>query len=369
MHIQESTEPGRYDVRFTWRDTDPDRPCHAVLVRMIGVTDHLYDDGDIRDHLMRPDGDGWTLTLRLPSTLRTSYQICPIRDAALDGHPAEDRWMEILGFGVRDELNPAVLPAGTTYGNPGAVSLLELPDAPPQPWYARRPDVARGTMTRHEIGAEVVHVYTPDGYDPEGEPLPLAMTFDAQWWIRLDVAATLDNLIADGAAPPMIVAAIESVPGPSRVRLLTRPGVFEPFMMGELLPWLRRQWNVTDDPARTVLSGQSLGGIAAAHLARTHPDRFGCVIGVSVAAWWPGDADGGLSGQDLIDAYTNSERVPVRFFLDVGAQERELLDAVRLMRDALTTRGYDVRYREYEGGHDFACWRGSLADGLVYALG
>jgi enterochelin esterase family protein len=59
----------------------------------------------------------------------------------------------------------------------------------------------------------------------------------------------------------------------------------------------------------------------------------------------------------------------VRFFLDVGSRERDLLTSVRLMRDTLLSRGYDVHYREYEGGHDLACWRGGLADGLVAALG
>jgi enterochelin esterase family protein len=38
------------------------------------------------------------------------------------------------------------------------------------------------------------------------------------------------------------------------------------------------------------------------------------------------------------------------------------------MRDTLRSRGYDVHYRVYEGGHDLARWRGGLADGLVATL-
>jgi len=37
----------------------------------------------------------------------------------------------------------------------------------------------------------------------------------------------------------------------------------------------------------------------------------------------------------------------------------------RHMRDVLLLKGYDVTYHEYAGGHDYACWRGSLADGLM----
>ena len=70
MHIEPSIEPGHHEVTFTWHETDPDRSAHAVLVRLVGVTDHAQDDGDLSPYLMHPHDDGlWTLSLRLPSTL------------------------------------------------------------------------------------------------------------------------------------------------------------------------------------------------------------------------------------------------------------------------------------------------------------
>jgi hypothetical protein len=120
MHIERSVEPGHHEVTFTWPENDPDRPAHAVLVRLVAVTDYAQDDGDLSCYLMQPDHDDlWKLTRRLPSTLRSSYQICPIRDEPVHGHPSEERWMQILGMGVCDPQNPAILAAGTTYGNPG----------------------------------------------------------------------------------------------------------------------------------------------------------------------------------------------------------------------------------------------------------
>ena len=32
-------------------------------------------------------------------------------------------------------------------------------------------------------------------------------------------------------------------------------------------------------------------------------------------------------------------------------------------------KGYEVDYREINGGHDYACWREELAEGLVAVLG
>ncbi len=139
MHIEPSIESGHHEVTFTWRETDPDRPARAVLVRLVAVTDHAQDDGDLGCYLMHQDHEGvWTLSRRLPSNLRSSYQICPIRDEPVPGRMSEERWMQVLGMGVLDPQNPAILAAGTTYGNPGPASILELPDALSQPWHARR---------------------------------------------------------------------------------------------------------------------------------------------------------------------------------------------------------------------------------------
>ncbi|CAM5452935.1 enterochelin esterase [Streptomyces californicus] len=55
--------------------------------------------------------------------------------------------------------------------------------------------------------------------------------------------------------------------------------------------------------------------------------------------------------------------------LEVGLQEWMLLGENRRLRNVLRARGYDVRYGEFNGGHDYACWRGGLADGLVDLLG
>jgi enterochelin esterase family protein len=217
-------------------------------------------------------------------------------------------------------------------------------------------------MTRYELdGGSVVHVHRTD---PGAETV--AIVFDAQFWLRADLATTLDNLAADGAVPPLSTVAVESIRGTARHEGLTHPELFEPFLVDELLPWLRARDIAMD---RVVLVGQSLGGLTVAWAARQYPELFGRVVSSSMAAWWPGDDHGGLSGARVIDAYRDGDRVPVRFFLEAGSRERELLDSVRTYRDVLGGKEYDVTYREYEGGHDLVCWRGGVADGLVALLG
>ena len=313
----DSAAPGSLrNVTFTWTETEPDRPARDVLVRLIALTDHAHDDGEIDAYLLDPGHGGeWSGSLLLSSDLRTSYQLCPVRDEPLRGRPLDDeRWLEILALGIADVSNPETLAASCTYGNAGVASILELPDALAQPWHARRQHVPSGEVTRHELaleGAEssVLFVYTPPDPASGGGPYPLAVLFDGGSWLTLDVAATFDNLVADGLVAPMVAVLIESIHGaarfgPDRVRNLTDPEIFMPFLLEELIPFVDANWNVSADPAKTILVGQSLGGLAAAHAALTAPYRFGCVVGQSSSFWWPGGPSGRLTGEDVLSAYS-----------------------------------------------------------------
>jgi enterochelin esterase family protein len=61
--------------------------------------------------------------------------------------------------------------------------------------------------------------------------------------------------------------------------------------------------------------------------------------------------------------------VPVRFYLEAGRFEVGLCGGIRAetrrLRDVLEAQGCTVIQREPVGDHDYAVWRGSLADGLL----
>ena len=56
-------------------------------------------------------------------------------------------------------------------------------------------------------------------------------------------------------------------------------------------------------------------------------------------------------------------------FLEVGSEERQVVTGNRRLRQILIESRRPFGYREYRGGHDYACWRGGIADGLIAALG
>ncbi|HEY7014774.1 MAG TPA: alpha/beta hydrolase-fold protein [Streptosporangiaceae bacterium] len=361
------------EVTITWLDPDAARPAHDVLVRLVALTDRAFDAGEVSAYLMEPHPGGvWTWTADLPPDLRTSYQLCPVRDRPLRGGLiGQDRWSAVVAAGIPDPCCPDGLPPGCVYGNADApASVLSLPGALPQPWAARRPGAERGSLVRTPLaGGSLVHVYRSPGAGRR--PTPLLVVFDGQRLLATDVAATFDNLAADGEAAPLTAVVVESIRGsaprgPTRISSLTVAAGLESFVFGELLPAVEDRYPVTADPARRVLAGHSLGAVAALHLAARRPGRFGGAVAGSPALWWPG-GNGQVSGADVAAAY--ADHTPAgRLFLDAGTEEGDLLNNARAFHDTLVEAGHDVTYREFRGGHDHACWRGSLADGIVAVL-
>jgi enterochelin esterase-like enzyme len=99
------------------------------------------------------------------------------------------------------------------------------------------------------------------------------------------------------------------------------------------------------------------------------PERFGKVLAQSGSFWWKRGSEFDIEAEWLTRQFAIAPRLPLRFYLDAGLHEWIILPAVRHLRNVLEARGYEVCYSEYNGGHDLACWRGSLADGLIALAG
>jgi enterochelin esterase family protein len=199
----------------------------------------------------------------------------------------------------------------------------------------------------------------------------LLVVFDGYRLLATDITATFDNLAADGVLEPVTAVMVESIRGsaprgPSRINSLTLGAELESFVFDDLLPAVEARYPITSDPARRVLVGHSLGAVAALHLAAQRPHVFGGVVAGSAALSWP-EQSGQLSGQVVAAAYLDAAGTS-RLFLDAGTEEGDLLRCNRAFHDALVRAGRAVTYREFRGGHDHACWRGSLADGIVDVL-
>jgi len=325
------------------------------------------------------DTNIWYRTERLPNDAWFTYTFVVNRVKPAPGD--KDARRKFLAQLRRDPFNPR------PFLSPPTSAIVELPAAPPQPWIKRLPDAPQGEVKSQKIKSEilkeerVIRVYTPPGYDPKAKPYGLLIYFDGEVVpLIVPLPTILDNLIAKEKIPPMVAVMVNSQT--TRERDLACSGPFADFLAKELVTWVRGNFNVNADPNQTVVSGFSLGGLAAAYCGLRHPEVFGNVLSQSGSFWY---FDGWKQGADpferdfftdsgwLTRQFAKSRPLPLRFFMEVGMLEQgvpiNMVLENRRLRDVLVAKGYPVIYSEYNGGHDLICWRGSLADGLIELVG
>ncbi|WP_435252102.1 enterochelin esterase [Streptomyces tendae] len=371
--------PGHRVVTFLWRG-------HRATRYVLLCGNRLADPAHLADSLLErvPGTDVWHLGLRLRADHRGSYRLAAdisLKEPPPDPDGLQQRLRSLTAFAAADPLNRRSV---ATRRQESDASVFALPDAPAQPWAERQGAVPAGRVERHRVpgsapvGDRDAWVYLPPGHERgTGAPLPVVVLCDGDMWFgRLGFGDTLDALIADGALPPLAVLAPDAVDRRTRWRDLGGREPFVGFLADELLPWASGRWPLATDPRRTVVAGQSLGAMTALYAAYLRPDRFGNVLAQSASLWWrpglppPAGPKPPVHGTPwLVTRFAAGTARPVRVHLDVGLHEGAMVDHSRALYDALRTTGHRVTYDEFNGGHDYACWHGALADGLVRLLG
>ncbi|WP_051754892.1 enterochelin esterase [Kitasatospora purpeofusca] len=358
-------DPAYRQVTFVLRDEPGEAPYDGVLALVHTVTDKDRHAGDLTPHLMERRAGGWSRTYRLRADHRASYQLYPVRGTVPGTHRAD--WLKVLDDARPDPLDRGPRLPGRDGRHPS--SVLALPEALPQPYAERRPEVPRGRTVRAEAAGRTIDVHLPAGHRADGGPYPVLVLLDGDvWGGQLSVGDTLDNLTAEGLIPPTVALLVHTPPRTRPDDLSCNPD-FVDLLADRVLPWAGAEYRATADPARTVIAGQSAGGLTAAFAAFHRPARFGNALSQSGSFWWPDPTEHNDGSEWLTRRFAAAERRDARFWVEAGLQEWLLLPQNRNLRDVLLDRGYDLAYREFNGGHDYACWRGGLADGLVHLLG
>jgi enterochelin esterase family protein len=257
-------------------------------------------------------------------------------------------------------------------------SLVELADAPSQPWIKRSPEVPAGKIEEKRLKSTLLNnerkvwIYTPPGYTSSGDRYGLMFVFDGYaYTLLVPTPVILDNLIARGLILPMVAVVIDNPTPTSRNTEMACNPRFADFLALEAMPWIRETYHVTAEASRTIVAGSSFGGLAATYTAFRHPETFGNVISQSGSFWWKPDGDD--EHEWLTRQFAASAKLPIRFYLDIGLMETgptpdngpDQVVVNRHMRDVLRAKEYVVHYQEYNGGHEYLNWRGTFADALL----
>lgn len=225
-------------------------------------------------------------------------------------------------------------------------------------------------------------IYTPPGLQPganllvlhDGQNLfdPERSYVHGQTW---RVAETADALIAAGRMPPTVIVGIDHA-GDRRVREFGHSApAYARFVVREVVPHVRNQYDVRRDRESTALGGSSLGGLITLQIATLYPDVFGTLLVFSPSVWW--------KRRSILRAirrpgvftrfFSNGHgiRDDVKVWLSIGLQEGEkAVDDTRRLRDViLDMRNGDASRLKYvedpDGTHSESSWARALEAALT----
>lgn len=336
------------------------RRANTVLL----FVNRLTDEKDITRSEMEYLGDGlWGLSYRMDTDWRASYAFLEHTGCGEPPWRAEtdQRTLRtLLDSGRTDPRNPLTClnSAGTPF------SVAELADAPFQP---HRIALGCPSLPQSGVSAAEHCVATEAGQRTvwahsvghPGPAAPLVLLLDGETWLtHHSFQLSLDSARRAGDLPDLWAVFISSGPRSERWQYLGHHDGAARDLPESILPWAQRTLDAGYEPGSTVVTGHSLGGISALWALAQHPESIGAVLAQSPSVWT--DPDGALAAK--------LQQASGRIRLEVGRQEWAMADQVRELADALRSTGADVECVEFNGGHDFACWRGGLIEGIATLL-
>ena len=375
---QSEAVDGGCRITFWWRDPaggETSSMTQRVWIYITGVTDHHQNA--VPQTMQRVTGtDAWYWQTTLSSNWRGSYCFIPSeRDddfsPDLFAGDVPDRtllregWRKLLPRAIADPLNPQSWQGARGH----AVSALELPHAPEQPGWQfndepRPAPICLEWQSQRLGNIRRIWIYVTGETAPAARRL--AALLDGQFWAEImPVWPALAGLTREEKLPPAVYLLIDVINKQHRSVELPCNRDFWLALQEELLPQVYRIAPFSDRADRTVVAGQSFGGLAAMFAALYWPERFGCVLSQSGSYWWPhrGGAQDGMLIERLNSGELHSRGL--RIWLEAGEREPIIFRANQVLLAQLQQMQHRVFWRPVDGGHDPLCWRGGLTAGLI----
>lgn len=301
----------------------------------------------------------------------------------------------IEGVDLPDPANPSQMPRAAGTANS---SFVEVPGENPAFFDARPVPHGEVRMVLYESAAMNVNrylwVYTPPNYDVSTDRYPVYYLLHGNgetqsgWVMNGRANIILDNLIAEGKAPPMIVVMphghpIQSAsvgplvivpphhgdPGMLNFTLFTRD-LFE-----QIIPLVERRYRVLADPSHRAIGGLSMGAFQSVEIGLAHPELFGYVLAYSggfgaLGSQPPADPVETQAPWNQLLANPSAAKKNLQLlFLGCGQQETGMRAPGQRLVELLQNRGINARWADYPGGHVFSVWRNLLHESAPMLFG
>ncbi len=306
------------------------------------LIDDLHNWDEAPQKMLRIGAELWSFSIPLPADAYLEY-------AFIDPQTGER---------IPDPLNPNRVENGANDYN----HFFYMPQGKPSLLAHPVKGVARGTLTRHTVPTRdyavgtnrTVYLYHP----PVETPVPLLFVYDGTDYLRQGkINVIADNLIAEKRIRPFAMAlvqnggaarTVEYSCGESTIGLLTEC----------VLPLAKEHLDLEPvDNGSYGVMGASLGGSMALFTALRQPQVFRKVLSQSGAFIAP---DYQFVVVDLVRC---APPPGIDIWMDAGRLDW-LLEGNRQMVALLKEKNYQVKYREFSGGHNYTAWRNDLWHGL-----
>ncbi len=315
----------------------------------------------------------WYITCKIKNNLRFDYTIS-VNDSLID---SDKGWETRENNLVYDRLNKNFLVLSGEDGEEEKVSYVVMPKAEEHFWVKERIHIFKGNIEEYNFHSDKlekdrrIRIYTPHGYKKTNKPYKFLILTDGDEYLSLLSAKNvLDNLIEDKRISPIVVLFIDSTD--TRYEELSCSDDFTDIIASELTPWFRKNHNISSEPKDGIIGGLSLGGLTATYLGLKHSEVFGNVLSQSGSFWYkPKEFKEYQSACWMSTEFNKIEKLPLKFYLNVGILEPKdnMIGVNKKLRDVLESKGYEVKYEEFNSGHDYLCWGETLANGLIALIG
>jgi enterochelin esterase-like enzyme len=274
------------------------------------------------------------------------------------------------GVSVIDPRNPS-----TSESNDNTWSLVHVPGADFMDT-KQVPHGAVAAITYYSTALKRfrrMHVYTPPGYETSTQRYPVfyllhgAMDCDDSWWTVGRAGFILDNLIAAGAAKPMIVVMPAGHTGPFNFAPgAPRPPVdeFAADFKGDVVPYVERTYRVLTDRQSRAIAGLSMGGGQTLAIAIADLDKYAYfgvfssgVFGITGRGAFPMPAGPSFEEQHAKTLDDPALKNGLKLVWFATGKDDFLIDTSRATVAMLKKHGFDVVFEESAGAHTWTNWR------------
>lgn len=215
-----------------------------------------------------------------------------------------------------------------------------------------------------------MHIYTPPGYELGEGKFPVfyllhgAFDCDNSWSTVGRAGFILDNLIAAGKAKPMVVVMPAGHTGPFRFGGGLPIDDFVQDFNNDIKPYVEKNYRVYTDRKNRAIAGLSMGGSHTLNIGIPNLSEYG-YIGVFSSGIF-GITGGGPRGNASDPSWEEQHKEilddaklkdGLQLFWSSTGKDDFLIETSRATVEMFKKHGFNVVYKESEGGHTWINWR------------